>query len=539
MTPHTLASTSSMDNTPLSDAAASTVRGKRQSRRNSFAASANLSIVHGLPIDPDRLEMDDDDDDDLGNSSGVDDDGNFDGDIDEDSLMLDDNADGSVGEYDAESLSQHTNYKNSSTFDWELDSARIRLMAEEFERDKNKIAAATSSQPADMPASSSLSIAKNDCHLQPPGSAPLGRRLSLNVPRNKAFVRLLSLVEEDVSPLASEMEHEGHITRNIRHSNVHEWLRSSHAHHSSNSNNSNSNSQQASPLVLDDIHAPNAGSGSPLRKTARILPTRMVRENSADSGACSRDTIATPTSPASSVASSPSVLAGGAAAGSIAGMNINAGLSGQGSNRASASTGMSIITSVRSGKRKSVDDGYGSSYSCSRSPLELSPSACSPLRHPYKRQAMSPSGLRMQIAIGGKSKLISSPTLAPASSTSPQLQPQMARPVAFPIVSHNHQPLPSPSAGTCPSINNNPLFQGILYGSVGGGGSGSSGIISRARSRSGAAIGTVPGGGAVGGGLSILQANGGLSRMNLEDKMDDDDDDDDDNDDDDNDNDGV
>ncbi|KAJ2844846.1 hypothetical protein IWW36_005022, partial [Coemansia brasiliensis] len=49
------------------------------------------------------------------------------------------------------------------------------------------------------------------------------------VVRNKAVERLMSLVEEDRAPLASEMEHEGHITRSIRHSNVQEWLRASPA----------------------------------------------------------------------------------------------------------------------------------------------------------------------------------------------------------------------------------------------------------------------------------------------------------------------
>ncbi|KAJ2496802.1 hypothetical protein GGH96_005579 [Coemansia sp. RSA 1972] len=54
------------------------------------------------------------------------------------------------------------------------------------------------------------------------------RRQSVgSAPRNKAVVRLMSLVEEDRKPLASEMEHEGHITRSIRHSSVQEWLRSS------------------------------------------------------------------------------------------------------------------------------------------------------------------------------------------------------------------------------------------------------------------------------------------------------------------------
>ncbi|KAJ1744168.1 hypothetical protein LPJ68_000228 [Coemansia sp. RSA 1086] len=53
------------------------------------------------------------------------------------------------------------------------------------------------------------------------------------VVRNKAVERLMSLVEEDRAPLASEMEHEGHITRSIRHSSVQEWLRASPAFSSS------------------------------------------------------------------------------------------------------------------------------------------------------------------------------------------------------------------------------------------------------------------------------------------------------------------
>ncbi|KAJ2550903.1 hypothetical protein IWW35_003067, partial [Coemansia sp. RSA 1878] len=57
--------------------------------------------------------------------------------------------------------------------------------------------------------------------------AGLRRQSVGSAPRNKAVVRLMSLVEEDRKPLASEMEHEGHITRSIRHSSVQEWLRSS------------------------------------------------------------------------------------------------------------------------------------------------------------------------------------------------------------------------------------------------------------------------------------------------------------------------
>ncbi|KAJ2823309.1 hypothetical protein FBU31_004325, partial [Coemansia sp. 'formosensis'] len=54
------------------------------------------------------------------------------------------------------------------------------------------------------------------------------RRPSLSgstMPRNRAVVRLQSLVEEDRQALASEMEHEGQITRSIRHNSVQEWLR--------------------------------------------------------------------------------------------------------------------------------------------------------------------------------------------------------------------------------------------------------------------------------------------------------------------------
>ncbi|KAI8319821.1 hypothetical protein GQ54DRAFT_23003 [Martensiomyces pterosporus] len=494
MTPHTMASTSSSSyanpsqdtcNSP-GDAAASSGRSRR---RCSIAASTNLSITHGLPVDPDHLDMDEDDE--------FEDDGNFDGDIDdEDSLMLDDNAEGSVrcpssrgwqtSECEGESIGQQAR----GVIDWDGDSARIRAMAEEFEKDKSKIAS-SSSQPVGILSSSSSVLARGDSQPQAPGSAPLGRRLSLNMPRNKAFVRLLSLVEEDMRPLASEMEHEGHITRSIRHSNVHEWLRSSHAH----------NSQQ-SALGVDEIPTPNGNAGSPLRRTARLMPARAARDNANDSSE-SRDTTVLPASPASSIVSSPGLFAGGVAAGSVATMNIKASAQGK---SGVAPAGICITTAVRPGKRKSMDDGCSSSGGpvCgNRSPLDMSPSSSSSLRHPYKRQAMSPSGLRAQIAIG-KSKLTASPTLTHlSSSSSPQ---QMARPIAFPIISQ--QPLPSPSAGACPS--NNPLLQGMC------GGMPSS--VSRARSRSNAGAGSVNSAG----GLSILQANGGFSRMNISDKMDDD-----------------
>ncbi|KAJ1944406.1 hypothetical protein FBU59_002610 [Linderina macrospora] len=197
----------------------------------------------------------------------------------------------------------------------------------------------------------------------------LARRMSLNVPRNKAFVRLLSLVEED-RPLAAEMAHEAQITRTIRHNNVHEWLRSPHQ------DETRWRASRASSLTMSP--------GSP-----NLMST------------------------ASSSSSSQQQV---------------------------------------SAKRKRDDSGSARTESGSPGP------------RPYKRVAMSPSGLRAQISVRS------------GSSSTP------LRPVAFPSQSSYS---PTMTAGACPVIS------------------------TRTRSRSGVSVASV----------------GGFSRMNISDKMDDDEDD--------------
>lgn len=115
-------------------------------RRSSVAMSVNLSILHGVPMDPDLLDRSSDD-----------------------------------GESSSDGLAEEDDAKPSS-----LPNDKCASLADEVRR-----------------------------------------RQSLGVPRNKAFVRLRSLMEEDQKPLASEMEHEGQITRSIRHSHVQEWLHNS------------------------------------------------------------------------------------------------------------------------------------------------------------------------------------------------------------------------------------------------------------------------------------------------------------------------
>ncbi|KAJ1955160.1 hypothetical protein EC988_002037 [Linderina pennispora] len=192
----------------------------------------------------------------------------------------------------------------------------------------------------------------------------LARRMSLNVPRNKAFVRLLSLVEED-RPLAAEMAHEAQITRTMRHNNVHEWLRSPHQ------DETRRRASRASSMTV-----------SP---------------------------------------SSPNLM----------------------------STSSSSNSQPTSAKRKRDDSGSARAESGSPGP------------HPYKRIAMSPSGLRAQISVRS------------GSSSTP------LRPVAFPSQGSYS---PTMTAGACPVIS------------------------TRTRSRSGVSVASV----------------GGFSRMNISDKMDDD-----------------
>ncbi|KAJ2078909.1 hypothetical protein H4R24_004141 [Coemansia sp. RSA 988] len=228
------------------------------------------------------------------------------------------------------------------------------------------------------------------------------RQSSSSGPRNKAFERLRSLVDEDRMPLAAEMEHEGHITRSIRHSSVQEWLRST-------------SPAMASPPLDDPAVKP------PL---PRALPARTVRDIP--------EAISFPASPAESAMSSPRMSA-------VASSCPN------------TAYPAPAASAVRLGKRKSLE---------SDTPSDLPASAARSL-HAYKRQAMSPSGLRAQIAIGK--------TGAKRPRT----------PIAAPIMQA------SSSAGACPPL---PL---------------------RSRSRSNASQSL--------GGLSIVQTNGVFSRMNIND----------------------
>ncbi|KAJ2075597.1 hypothetical protein GGI01_001919 [Coemansia sp. RSA 376] len=307
--------------------------------RRSSIAITNLSIAHGLSIDPDILDMDDDD-------------GDEDSDDERSSIVC-----------------------------------SASLMSDEEDDD-------------DSDGSQSRRKRK--------------RRPSLSgstMPRNRAVVRLQSLVEEEKQALASEMEHESQITRSIRHNNVQEWLRAS----------------PANDATRDSIPFP----ASPVYSSSSVSSPRLA------------------------AAVSP--------------------------------------VATRPLKRKSVDDGY-----------------------PYKRQAMSPLGLRAQIAIGrrgGSTLLPHSPGSSSRSSpSSPQL---MARPVAVPVshlsasVLHPASVGPTATAGTCPATGLHgaaPTPAGLSPAFLG----------SRGRSRSGTSMAVLGANN-----MSFLQPNGGFSRMNINDPMDD------------------
>ncbi|KAJ1726238.1 hypothetical protein LPJ61_005326 [Coemansia biformis] len=286
-----------------------------------------------------------------------------------------------------------------------------------------------------------------------------GRRMSVSTaPRNKAFERLRSLVEEDKRPLATEMEHEGHITRSIRHSSVQDWLRAS-------------SSTLSSPSQLASPPPPAAAGDDSGRAGAAKLAGRRGRGD---------DLIPFPTSPASSAVSSPRLPA--AVASSCPNTAVpNAcgaawhGGGGGGGGGSSGSSG-SVAAASRLGKRKSMDDG------------DERPGDPVARAQGYKRQAMSPSGLRAQIAFGRAKR--TQPLAAPPRSgpASPLLLPRP--PMAPPVVGAFSPLAPS-----------------------------------RARSRSGAALTLNTGS------LSVLQTNGVFSRMNIRDSTaapaDDDDDNDD------------
>ncbi|KAJ2817892.1 hypothetical protein IWW50_006009 [Coemansia erecta] len=227
--------------------------------------------------------------------------------------------------------------------------------------------------------------------------AGLRRQSVGSAPRNKAVVRLMSLVEEDRKPLASEMEHEGHITRSIRHSSVQEWLRSS-------SSSSSASVVLASPPLDDSARVAKPG--------MRMAAARAARDGEAG--------ILFPASPASSAMSSPKLLAA----------------------RPSScpNTAGIVPAAVRLGKRKSLDDGDDDD---SAGEPQAGPSSTVLARGPaYKRVAMSPSGLRAQVtfAKAGARRVLAH--VAPRSGPSSPLltsRPTLAGSLAA-------------TAGTCPPL---------------------------------------------------------------------------------------
>ncbi|KAJ2744660.1 hypothetical protein GGI20_002801 [Coemansia sp. BCRC 34301] len=329
--------------------------------RRSSIAITNLSIVQGLSIDPDLLDMDEDE--------------SMDGDSDEQSIVRSASllSDGDDGDVD--------------------DDGKVGNSGSQNQRRKRQ------------------------------------RRPSLDgstMPRNKAVVRLMSLVEGDKQALASEMEHESQITRSIRHSCVQEWLRASPAH-----------------------------------------------DHPSTPATAARDSIPFPASPvysSSSVVSSPRLAA------------------------APSSTIASPVAAVRPSKRKSVDDGY-----------------------PYKRQAMSPLGLRAQIAIGrrGGPAMLPHSSSSSSSRSSPSSPQMMARPVALPVSHLSPSTGPSvATAGTCPASvllhSTSAATTTTITPALAGAGLSPGFLGSRGRSRSGTSMAVL--------GTSNMSS---FSRLNISDPMDD------------------
>ncbi|KAI9502124.1 hypothetical protein GGI25_003575 [Coemansia spiralis] len=444
----------------------------RQSRRCSVAMSTNLSITQGLPIDPDRLDMDDDDSDGGYQSSGQISRGGLSShgfsDIDEDLV--------SPGDIEAGSFGQ------------------------------SSMLSGTIKRPNDK----ALQTASSSC----------------STPRNKAFERLRSLVEEDKQALASEMEHEGQITRSIRHNSVQEWLRSSGSSPFSTigsvptgSSSLADDSSSLSTLAAPHPTVPMLRSSS-ATKQSRVLRTPTLHSQ-VDNAVASPDTmvgVPFPTSPASSVVSSPNLSSSYVSAVNSAGNVATIMYPSTGSSQ--LATGLLAgCAAGQSRKRKFMDDDNASTSSggaidghdsngC-RSPGAAATDEIGgtngPLaHHPYKRQAMSPSGLRVQVGMANGSKLSGSASSTPSHrrvSLAPKSNPSSpllgsTRPIAVPVISR-HQ-----SHGLNIPAVSNPILHNVMSGGKSPG--------NRVRSRSGATL--------VGSQGNIMQANGVFSRMNISDK---------------------
>ncbi|KAJ1666117.1 hypothetical protein IW140_001856 [Coemansia sp. RSA 1813] len=472
----------------LERASSSGSSSHRQSRRCSVAVSTNLSITQGLPVDPDQLDMDDGDESDGYQSCGINSahsDSDFE--ADDDSMELD-------GINDAVSIGQQSS----------LVSAARRK--------------------------SRQSIAHEV------GSAG-------STPRNKAFERLRSLVEEDKQALASEMEHEGQITRTIRHNSVQEWLRRSSSAGLSSSPGippaigmpllQNGCSPRAAADDTSSTSTMSALRGGPAAKLARPVPVRTPgalqqhQQQGGGGGGDVHDIMGVPfppESPISSLTSSPSLAttlhaAGATAAASAAGMST---IVYPPQNTAGSST---LCTTPTNKKRKATDDDGGAASGNNSSGDATTDEPTTPHSyHHYKRQAMSPSGLRVQVGMGSGANSSRRVILAPTKSgpSSPLLGP-VPRPIAMPAGSRHYpqqQQSLNGAPGTLPSmagvVVNHPMPQNSVFG-------GAKSPINRVRSRSGATpLGALGGyygsSSSSGGSANIMQANGVFSRMNISDK---------------------
>ncbi|KAJ1732370.1 hypothetical protein LPJ72_003450 [Coemansia sp. Benny D160-2] len=409
----------------------------RQSRRCSVAVSTNLSITQGLPVDPDRLDMDEDED----------------------------NDDDSDGYHSSGILSAHS---DESDFEADDDSMDLDGVAD----------AASVGQQSSLASAALTRRGRRSSHHHN-HSNPMAHDVASagSTPRNKAFERLRSLVEEDKQVLASEMEHEGQITRSIRHSSVQEWLRRSSSAGLSSSPGPAAD-DGSSTLTLAALR----GSGSAARPTESSAPS-MVSSPGLTTALNVAGAVAASVGPASGVSTVAYPPAG---------------------------PGMLLCSAVPANRKRKIADDDGASSSGGDATTD-EPST--PHSHQqYKRLAMSPSGLRVQIGMGASGSGSSSSSsrrviFAPSQSgPSSPLLGSVSRPIAMAVSGGAHYPL--------------------LQGGVLGGGNGKS-PINRVRSRSGAMplgssgsgyYGSASSIGSSGSGANIMQANGVFSRMNISDK---------------------
>ncbi|KAJ1905222.1 hypothetical protein LPJ81_002044 [Coemansia sp. IMI 209127] len=433
---------------------ASSSGSSRQSRRCSVAVSTHLSITQGMPVDPDRLDMDDDE------SDGY------------------------------QSCDTHSDLGSADSMD--LDPANDAASAGHH----SLVSAArrTSRQTVVHEAGSAAST-----------------------PRNKAFERLRSLVEEDKQALASEMEHEGQITRTIRHNSVQEWLRRSSSAGLSPAPPPALLSGGSSPRAADDTSSTVAllrggASAKTVHPALGLSQADVLQPHETDA----HDSIGVPfppPSPASSLTSSPSLAATLHATAATPTQTSTP----NGSSRTLAThTGLTtmLCTPTPKRKRKAVDDDGDVTADEPATPHSY---------HNNKRQAMSPSGLRIQRGMNSNSSS-KRVLLASAQNSGPSspLLASIQRPIAMPVLVRHQYPQQhqqqNGSVGALSSmmgvVGNHPILQNPP---VLGGGGGAQSPANRMRSRSGATpIGTS--GGYYGGGANIMQANGVFSRMNINDK---------------------